>query len=357
MTEAESTLEKRLRRLLSAYPHWYRRARGDEMVATIVEASGSDQDRPTRRQRRDLLVGGLRCRLRIRGGRGAVVLAVVAALMFGVVGAWAGAWAGWQTATPLPGEAASRDFVHDVLPDPKVSKTVRVGALFSYDTDYTGGSTDPAWATALFGGDDYVAGGDLVTIDVTQMHNPWNDTMADLTDRLRARGWQVDAHSRYQPPTLTAHRDGLVLEVSSVVDTTNSIHELSITRAQPAAVAPLVILGFLLGALCGWLFAVRMTVLANVRRPGRRLVVRIGSGVAIGLAAFPTVLALMVLGTVVADDGTTSPAAPWTPLYFILMRPLCLFAAVVMLATAATAHFPSRAATASVAVSAPTRAR
>jgi hypothetical protein len=57
-----SPLERRCRSLLRAYPRWYRRQRGDEMLATLLEASQPGQRWPSARDTRALLVGGLRVR-------------------------------------------------------------------------------------------------------------------------------------------------------------------------------------------------------------------------------------------------------------------------------------------------------
>jgi hypothetical protein len=57
-----SPLERRCRTLLLAYPRWYRRQRGDEMLATLLEASQPGQLWPSARDARALIVGGLRVR-------------------------------------------------------------------------------------------------------------------------------------------------------------------------------------------------------------------------------------------------------------------------------------------------------
>jgi hypothetical protein len=57
-----SPLERRCRSLLRAYPRWYRRQRGDEMLATLLEASQPGQRWPSARDTRALITGGLRVR-------------------------------------------------------------------------------------------------------------------------------------------------------------------------------------------------------------------------------------------------------------------------------------------------------
>ncbi len=57
-----SPLERRCRSLLRAYPRWYRRQRGDEMLATLLEGSRPGQRWPSARDTRALIIGGLRVR-------------------------------------------------------------------------------------------------------------------------------------------------------------------------------------------------------------------------------------------------------------------------------------------------------
>jgi hypothetical protein len=57
-----SPLERRCRRLLRSYPGWYRRQRGEEMLATLLEASQPGQRWPSARDVRALIIGGLRVR-------------------------------------------------------------------------------------------------------------------------------------------------------------------------------------------------------------------------------------------------------------------------------------------------------
>ena len=57
-----SPLERRCRWLLRAYPAWYRRDRGGEMLGTLLEASPPGARRPSFRDARALVIGGLRVR-------------------------------------------------------------------------------------------------------------------------------------------------------------------------------------------------------------------------------------------------------------------------------------------------------
>lgn len=57
-----SALEWRCRWLLHAYPAWYRRQRGEEMLGTLMEASPAGRRWPSPRDIRAMLIGGLRVR-------------------------------------------------------------------------------------------------------------------------------------------------------------------------------------------------------------------------------------------------------------------------------------------------------
>ena len=57
-----SALERRFRWLLRAYPAWYRRHRGGEMLGTLLEASPPGARWPSFRDARALVIGGVRVR-------------------------------------------------------------------------------------------------------------------------------------------------------------------------------------------------------------------------------------------------------------------------------------------------------
>jgi hypothetical protein len=60
-----TSLERRCRWLLLAYPAWYRRGRADEMLGTLLEASQPGRGWPSFRDTRALIIGGLRVRGRV----------------------------------------------------------------------------------------------------------------------------------------------------------------------------------------------------------------------------------------------------------------------------------------------------
>jgi hypothetical protein len=102
-----STLEARYRGLLRAYPPWYRADRGEEMLATLLEAARPGQSRPTGREIRSLILGGLRTRARhgqqltAAGSlRSAVLLAAVLILLTEDAFQSSMVWGGWAPNMP-----------------------------------------------------------------------------------------------------------------------------------------------------------------------------------------------------------------------------------------------------------------
>ncbi|MGW0433865.1 hypothetical protein ACWDV4_15165 [Micromonospora sp. NPDC003197] len=88
-----STLERRYRRLLWAYPADYRTHRGPEIVGTYLDLAGSDRRRPSLSDVADLLRGGLRQRLRAADSLGLIDgVRLAAALALPVAVALATAW-------------------------------------------------------------------------------------------------------------------------------------------------------------------------------------------------------------------------------------------------------------------------
>jgi hypothetical protein len=102
-------LGRRYRRLLWAYPGWYRRERGQEILTTLLDAARPGQRRPADGEVLDVVVQGLRCRLRPPRGLGYRVVAVVVGL-FGALVGWAvagGLAVGMLAAPPTEAEAVA----------------------------------------------------------------------------------------------------------------------------------------------------------------------------------------------------------------------------------------------------------
>jgi hypothetical protein len=116
-----TALERCYRWLLRAYPGWYRRERGEEMLGTLLDASAPGQRWPSLRDARALIIGGFR----VRAGqdqrlttaaslRLAVLLGAALALLWLVAGDLTDAVLHWtHTYSPSPGIAS--EAVYGVL--------------------------------------------------------------------------------------------------------------------------------------------------------------------------------------------------------------------------------------------------
>lgn len=96
MTDTE-LLRQRYRLLLHAYPRWYRRRRGLEILTTLLDLAEPGRRRPSWADALDIVGGGLRCRLRVDGW----LMRCAAALI-----AWLAALAGAAAAGVLTGYSA-----------------------------------------------------------------------------------------------------------------------------------------------------------------------------------------------------------------------------------------------------------
>lgn len=78
-----SDLEARYRRLLLAYPPWYRAGHGEEMITTLLEAAAPGQRLPAVGEALSLLGHGLAIRLDLgeRGAVGALASAVATPML------------------------------------------------------------------------------------------------------------------------------------------------------------------------------------------------------------------------------------------------------------------------------------
>jgi hypothetical protein len=104
-------------RLLWAYPRWYRRERGDEILTTLVDAAPQGgYVRFNIQDALDLLIGGIRCRLRLPTGRAVRVVAMIAAVFVGVTAAAAAGLAIWRSVATVPTGAQATNAADIALP-------------------------------------------------------------------------------------------------------------------------------------------------------------------------------------------------------------------------------------------------
>ena len=168
-----------MRALLAAYPARLRRKHGAELLETLTEMAGPG-GRPTRAEKRQLVLDGLRERFRPPTRRPlAVAAAVLALLIGGALGAAAGSWLGTAGYATLPdAEALSRQG----LPQ----------------TDFVAGSDDYLYAAGRLPGG----------ADVRQ-------SVEQTRQRLAAAGWTTGpVRTRDGNPHFAAENAGTRLDVS-----------------------------------------------------------------------------------------------------------------------------------------------
>ncbi|MGE5829381.1 MAG: hypothetical protein ACM30G_13645 [Micromonosporaceae bacterium] len=96
MSAGPPKLERRYRRLLFAYSPSYRQARGDEIVATLLDVAGPGRHTPSLAEAADLIVGGLRQRLALASIAGFDAGLAVAAPLALTLAAGISAFAWWR---------------------------------------------------------------------------------------------------------------------------------------------------------------------------------------------------------------------------------------------------------------------
>lgn len=103
-------LERAYRRLLLAYPRWYRERRGTEILTTLLDAARPGQRRPHAKDAINLIAGGLRCRLTPPSWRTGLVALSVAALFGLELSGAALAWL-WSRPSVMPAPGAAAEIV------------------------------------------------------------------------------------------------------------------------------------------------------------------------------------------------------------------------------------------------------
>jgi hypothetical protein len=279
MPPTRDKLARRYRRLLVCYPRQYRRARGDEIVATFLELAPPDRTRPTAREAVNLVLHGLRCRLGRPRSRTVVLWAALTALVGGLsAGAFATRLA-WETARPLPTQAEATELFSGLLGQDVAGKTSVDPALFVIYTQpltwenadillsFDAGEYQPGRATVGLGGPSDVNHRDLV--DSTRAWlgaNGWSVSDVAFRNRVECANSSCDEASLPQSAVFVASRgdDVLSLEISlgdqrprppkpGVMGYDETYAYVELTRAAPVAVYPVGVAGFALGAAPAWL--------------------------------------------------------------------------------------------------------
>ena len=301
---AHVRLERWYRRLLWTYPIGHRRAHGEEILTMLMDSAEPGRRLPARADVVDLLRGAVRQWLRLPVGLPAMVAAVLAAAVLGAVGAASGSWLAWQTAA-MPSDASA---VH-------TAEMVRGAPLRAPKLGRDGWLRDPQ------------RGGVNVA---DEQSSDW--TLEAAKARLQAEGWtpggaemysQVplirgDRHLEAVSEEFYATKEGAVVTVFAVTVRTPDVAGTSLTthlgvtgpRWEPVAI----VLGWLVGAVIGWL----LTGWAGYRLRRRGLLRRPAAVVlgltALLLAAEPTIGLYETLADLAfpgPELGRLTPAYTW----------------------------------------------
>ncbi|MEU4619541.1 hypothetical protein AB0G04_06130 [Actinoplanes sp. NPDC023801] len=239
-------LERAYQRLLRAYPRFYRRERGLEMLTTLLDAAAPGQTRPSRDEAVWILLTGLRLRLVPPGWAGKLVTVLVTMWTALVLGG-AGAYAAWSAAPPAGTDVAA-------LSDALVAKTPS-------STHTTG---DGNLLGLAYG---YQAEGEFQQLGA----EGWDGPMPAPVGRTRvypagdpavlARAHRALADAGWQTGTIVggdtfwAHHDGMLLRMSGGYEhvTVNAY------PAEPGGVRAAAIAGAAFGVLAAWPFMTWLT--------------------------------------------------------------------------------------------------
>ncbi|MEV4823912.1 hypothetical protein [Micromonospora sp. NPDC049274] len=273
-------LERSYRRLLWAYPGFYRRERGLEVLTTLLDAAEPGQVRPSRGEAAHLLVSGLRYRFVPPTWIGRLATGLVA-IWAAVVLSGAGALAVWALANPEE-------------PDLAAFSDELVGRPASSAYELPGGNLlDMAYAYRTYGEfQDFAMegwdGGRPAPMGQSRVYEQVTDTptiLADAHQHLTSAGWRTGALSQggadSQADVNSAHgvfwasRDGVLLRVSGYDNQTGVT--VSAYPVEPSGVLAGAITGFVIGLIVVWQAMTWMAHrAARTPRPARWLILLLG---------------------------------------------------------------------------------
>ncbi|MEU8264956.1 hypothetical protein AB0C02_30620 [Micromonospora sp. NPDC048999] len=302
---AQVELERWYRRLLWAYPIGYRRAHGQEILAMLMDSAEPGRRVPARADVMDLVRGAVRQWFRLPVGLSPVVAAVLTAVVLGAVGAAAGSWSAWQTAAHLPSDTAALQTAETVagapLAAPEIARTDHMRA---------------AWR-------------EVYVFNPHEQRFP-NWTIEAAQARLQADGWALGPVGKPYPsyrdnsPLEDVHqffqvtRDGLALTVYAgttfTPDTAGTKLQTTVYPTPPSWEPGAILLGWLVGAVTGWLLTGWASYRLRRRALPRRLAALALGVTALWLVAAPTIGLYKTLGELAFTDPgvwAISPAYQW----------------------------------------------
>ncbi len=249
-TPGHDQIARAYRRLLWAFPRWYRRERGAELLTTLLDDARPGQRRPDWLDVFDLARSGLRARLRPPRRVYAYLATVIGALYLAIVGAAAAVHLSPYPGPPTEAQAiatavAATGVTPRDLPGPVVRCDAGCPPWEKQDADwvvaYDSPPEDPDWVSVHY-------------------DPPWEDAAAMVArarERLGSTGWQVSRLSVESSGVthFTATRGHLSLSVISLVPPAHyrsTSVELSMTKTVSATTELAFAGGILAGLATGW---------------------------------------------------------------------------------------------------------
>ncbi|BCJ76580.1 hypothetical protein CS0771_61240 [Catellatospora sp. IY07-71] len=334
MPVTSDPLARRYRRLLLGYPRAYRRERGEELLATLLEAAPPGRTRPAAREAANLIGHGLRARLGRPRSRSVVTWAVFTAVICGLFTAALATRLAWETSPPMPDRAEAAAILAEVLPGHRFppGDVNTAEALFAiYGEPLSLDSVNDL----LFGD-----GGEYALTATTAYRTgfppvPLEQTAAAAEQSLRDGGWTVypathnemygcagppcDPATIPQDTRLFAKRGDLTLELDLYPQqqADSTYLAVSLSRTTPAAVWPAAIAAGLLGAAVGWLLFGWASRRTQAPHPAR-VPVDVLFGVTMGLWWLPVLFTVPFM----VEHHLGEPHPRWHPLWEWLGQPV-----------------------------------
>ncbi|GAA4594696.1 hypothetical protein BJY16_001400 [Actinoplanes octamycinicus] len=239
-------LELSYRRLLWAYPRFYRRERGLEILTTLLDAAEPGQTRPSRGEAMYLLLVGLRYRF-VPPGRISGVLVGFVALWVALVMSGAGALAVYAARSPEPPRLAA---LADRLAGQPPATTSDASGYLPVELAYLAGTSGTLYG---YGGEGW-AGSRPVPDEQSRGYDRVPDASVVVTEAyrtLRNDGWTmgdlVRGDENAPDGVFWAERDGALVRVSGTYDRTGMT--IFWYPVEPPGLLAGAIAGFLIGGL------------------------------------------------------------------------------------------------------------
>lgn len=248
-------LEASYRRLLWAYPRFYRRLRGLEILTTLMDAAKPGQVRPSREETVHMLLSGLRCRLAPPGWAGKVAAFLVtlwAAVVLGGGGAYA-VWKATMSDPPYPDDPAITALSDDLV-GRSATKTGSSPHRGPLDMAYS----HKSWAELQNFAAEGWAGAKPEPASHYRRYEQVGSAKAIMTaayQRLSDEGWKAGAVVRSQPcgcELFWASRDGFLLYMSAVIADDEQSVTIHVHRVEAEGVFEAAIAGLVLGIILTW---------------------------------------------------------------------------------------------------------